>query len=763
MKWISFLLSFFISNSVWAGIPNMRVQFNSNLTKECSFVDNEQVMASLEASLKVLNQIEENREECQSLHSNSKAFLDTYLSYMLEREEDLQQAISEERVVRSEIERLSLKGTPSYDGRHDTLLLNVLKKKAFRSNKKRKKSNALLQSFQLSSTLLEDLEKHPKCAASISSHIVGPSIGILGQLSGVVSSGISAFSAPLIAGFAQLVSRFVSYAGRINENSYVSLKELTQSSNYYTSYKCAFKNIEKITCSLLEEEHMLGKLQLPKFGKSILKLDETGNFKILRDLERHSYRIFNLIEEVERLFNSPETFDALTEIVTLQSIFSKLDLEPKNPPLKNKFYLDALKKEGFPVGGVVGVWSSYDLNQLKWSTWYHRYFLSSSSLGLEVSNTCTRSVKWSTNQTACRAHTLTQASEISEFIKEIIVPALINTLKKQRRLNIQVRAFPSLQSLYTLLSEQEVYKGDPDYQEYSLSKLLNQFSLYSKFFLKSPLRLFAQDILKIVKPLRRLLNARKHTQALFLQEAQNTYETLATISNNGRSGGVLYISFIEGKFANYFESIARYYLLQDQKVALKFSKFNVLANLYKKYQDRLIQPNFAGSSNLSLMADIQSSFLKVFLPPMKLHLKGLVRRYKASSHKKEKRELLHSCALFLPYLGGSNLDYTFSSNGVSSKASTEDWNFSNSDNDDDFTSSSFNNLEETSSLGLFCKDLLIKEKGLPILTKGDKKYKLNPKNKPSFNEPCYYYYYQRKVSIEEVSQKFEYLNNNIKF
>lgn len=739
----------------------MRVQFDSVLNQECSFVDSEQVVASLEASLKVLNQIEEQREECKSLHSNSRAFLDTYLDYMVHREEQLQQAIVDETVIRTEIERLTLEG--SYAGEYDYNLLTVLQSKALNSNKKKRKSNALLQSFQLSSTLLEDLEKHPKCAASLSSHVIAPSIGILGQLSGVVSSGASAFGIPLIAGFAQLVSRFVSYVGSVNENSYVSLENLTQSSNYYTSYKCAFKNIEKMTCSLLEEEHMLGKLHLPNFGKKILKLDTTGNFKILRDLERHSYRVFDLIGEIDKLFNSPETFDALTQVVTLQSIFSKLDLEPKNPPLKNQFYIDALKKEGFFVTNPIGVWSSYDLGQLKWLTWYHRYFVSSSFLGLEVKNLCLQSSRWSTNHTTCRAHSLTQVAEIDVFIKEIIVPSLINTLKEQKRLNIQIKAFPSLQSLYTLLAEQEAYKGEPDYREYSLSRLFKQFNTYSKFFLKSPLRLFSQDILQIIKSLKRLLEARGHTLALFLKEARNTYDTLATISNNGRSGGVLYVSFIEGKFATYFESIARYYLLQDQTVALKFSKFNLLANLYKKYQERLVQPSFSGSSNLSLMTDIQSAFLNVFLPSMGKHLEAVRRRYEASVHKKEKRELLHSCALFLPYLGASGSPY--SQSRVSYKRTSDNWNFLDSENGDEFNT--FNNVDTSgggdSSLGLFCKTLLEKEGGLPFLVRGEKKYLLKPKHRPDFREPCYYYYYQREVSVEKIFQKFKYLNNNIKF
>ncbi|MBE8221334.1 MAG: hypothetical protein HAW60_01235 [Bdellovibrionales bacterium] len=764
MRLFYFLLISFISINAHSKIPNMRVQFGSGLNKECSFVDNEQVVASLEASLKVLNQIEEQREECKSVHSNSKAFLDTYLGYMRNREESLQQAVVEESVIKSEIERLTLDG--SYDNQYDSSLLEVLKTKALNSNKKKRRSNALLQTFQLSSTLLEDLEKNPKCAASVSSHIVAPSIGILGQLSGAFYSGASAFGIPLIAGFAQLVSKFVSYVGSVSENSYVGLENLTKSSNYYLSYKCAFKNIEKIKCSLLEEEHMLGKLHLPNFGKKILKLDKTKRFKTLRDLKRHRYRIFELIEEIDKLFNSPETFDAVTQVVTLQSTFSKLELEPKNPPLKNQFYIDALKKEGFVVINPIGIWSSYDVGQLKWSKWFVRYFLNSSFLGTEVQNACLKSARWSTNFTACKAVSLTQVAEINDFIKEVIVPALINTLKEQKRLNVQIKAFPSLQSLYTLLSEQETYKGDPDYNEYSLSKLFKKFNNYSKFFLQSPARLFSQDILKIIKSLNRLLIARTHTMALFLQEARNAYDSLATISNNGRSGGVLYVSFLDAKFSNYFESITRYYLLQDQKVALNFSKFNVMANLYKKYQSRLVQPSSAGSSNLSLMTDIQSSFLNVFLPSMIEHLKTVKMRYQSSLHKKEKRELLHSCALFLPYLDSKGSDYSHTNTNYNN-SSNNVLGYNDGDDNGDYgtqiSSNTNNNWEGDSSLGLFCKNLLQKEQGLPFLVRGEQKYSLKPDHRPAFDKSCYYYYYQREVSIKQISQKFEYLNQSIKF
>lgn len=734
----------------------MRLDFGSSLTQDCSFVDNDQVIASLEASLKVLNQIEEQREECKSLHSNSKAFLDTYLEYMLKKEDQLQGAIIEEQVIRNEIERQVLLGT-RYNGNYDKSLLELLKIKALRADKKTRKSNALMQSFQLSSTLLEDLERNPKCAASVASHIIAPSIGILGQLSGVVFAGASPFKIPLISGFVQLVSKFISYVGKINENSYVGLQNLTQSSNYYLSYKCAFKNIEKITCSLKDEESMLEKIELSKLEKQIVQLDATKQFKTFRDLKRHSYRIFSLIEEINKLFNSPETFDSLAQVVALQSAFAKLELEPKNPPLKNYFYLEALKKEGLSVGTPTNSWKSYDVGQIKWSTWYHRYFLNSSFLGLEINRSCLISTKWSLNQTSCRGSKLSQVKEIDGFIKDIIVPALINTLKEQRRLNTLIKAFPSLQSLYALLDEQEIYLGNPDYNEYPLSKLLKEFNTYSKLFLHSPAKLFAQDILQIIQSIKRLLISRRHTTALFLKTARNSYDELATISNSGRSGGVLYISSIEGKFSNYFDAISKYYLLQDQDKALKFSRFNFLADIHRKHQNRLLQAHSIGSSNLSLMTDIESTFLRVFLQPMTKHLNSIKNRYQSSAHKYEKRELLHSCALFLPYLKSKNNSFL----SLSSEYKDED-HFT-SPLEDGFGSNFQNSPSQNSSLAVFCKNLLKKEGGLAMLSGKGKKYPLYPAKLPAFDKACYYFYYQRDVFIESMSLKFKYLNKSTKF
>lgn len=746
----------------WAKIPNMRLDFGASLNQDCNFVDNEQVIASLEASLKVLNQIKEEREECKSLHSNSKAFLDTYLEYMLKKEEALQEAIIEEQVIRGEIERKTLLNQ-NYDVNYDKNLLALLKTKVSFSDKKIRKSNALMQSFQLSSTLLEDLERNPKCAASVASHIIAPSIGILGQLSGVVAAGASPFQIPLISGFVQLVSRFISYVGSINENSYVGLQNLTQSSNYYLSYKCAFKNIEKITCSLKEEEHMLGKLHLDNFAKKILKLDKTGRFKILRDLKRHSYRIFDIIKEISRLFNSPETFDSLAQVVILQSTFAKLDLEPKNPPLKNYYYIEALKKASLAGGTTpIGSWKLYDLGQIKWTTWYHRYFLNSRFLGLEVQNICKQSAQWSTNHTSCRGAGLSQATEISAFIKEVIVPALVNTLKEQRRLNILIKSFPSLESLHALLGEQDTYTGEPNYNEYSLGLLLDTFKSYSKFFLQSPLKLFAQDILQIIHTIKTLSLVKNLSPALFLKATRNTYDALAKISNNGRLGGVLYVSVLEGKVTNYFDAVSRYYLLQNQDRALKFSKFNLLADLHRKYQSRLLQAHSAGSSNLSLMTDIESTFLKVFLQPMTKHLTSIKQRYQSRTHKYEKRELLHSCALLLPFLKKEDSHFF-----TSSSDTQEGIYFENDDPslDEELigASATSSNSNTQSSVAVFCKNLLKGEEGLALLFDQAKKYPLHPKQAPAFDKACYYYHYQRAVSVESIFQKFKYLNKTIKF
>ena len=757
MRGLLFIFPIFIGWGAWSGIPNMRVSFDTQLSQNCGFVDDTQVIASLEASLKVLNEIEEKRDECQSLHINSKAFLDSYLTHMRDRDEKLQQAIIEEQVIRSEIERLTLAGT--YTTQYDSGLLEVMKTRSLYSDKKKQKADALMQSFELSSTLLEDLQKKPNCADSVGSHVIAPSIGILGQLSGAFYKGSNAYTIPLVSGFAQLISRLVAYVSRSGEASYVNLKEMNQASNYYLSYKCAFKNIEQVTCSLLEEEHMMGKLHLPTFGQKILDLDEDGRFKELRDLKRHSYRVFYLIEELNRIFNSPETFDALKEVVVLQSIFAKLDVEPKNPPLKNKYYIEALKEEGYSVDDSVGVWSSFDLGQIKWSTWYHRHFLSSNYLGKEVSNRCNQSSKWGINQSSCRAGSLSQVSEMNAFIKEIIVPSLISTLKEQERLNVQIQAFPSIESLYTLLDSQETYRGDPDTHEYTLGELLDKFKSFSKFFLHSPLRLFAQDVLVITSSLKKLLYARNYTLALFLKEARSVYDDLAKISNNGRSGGVLYVSSVEGKFYNYFAAIDEYYLLQDQDVALKFSKFNVLADLYRKYQDRLVQPNYLGSSNLSLMTEVQASFIDVFMDPMKDHLEKIQQRYLRSDHKKEKRELVQSCALLYPYLDKEGDDYTsrrssqsYDGGGVidifggSQEPSGTSWG-----------------SESESDIALFCRDLLKGEGGIPILVQEKNRYSLKPEHRPNFQEPCYYYYYQREVSIKSISERFKSLNNSIRF
>jgi hypothetical protein len=75
--------------SSWAQLPNIAIQFGGPLNESCSFVNNDDVIASLQSTLTVLGQIEESEVACQNLLINSRAFLDSSLQTALQMQKQL--------------------------------------------------------------------------------------------------------------------------------------------------------------------------------------------------------------------------------------------------------------------------------------------------------------------------------------------------------------------------------------------------------------------------------------------------------------------------------------------------------------------------------------------------------------------------------------------------------------------------------------------------------------------------------------------------
>lgn len=810
------LFLIFITSTAYPFIPNTTFSFDSLGSDDCHFVDNQEIVSALRASLSVLKKIELEREQCRTLHVNSKALLDSYIQFTLHRDSQKIHLREKEKLVRSEIERI-FQRSQVYDASLENVLLQILKDKSEYVEKDITRNYSLIQSFKLASTLFQDFEARPECAEDLSSHVVGPSLGLLGTLSGAISPTTS-LGLSVIGSFAQMLSHLVSYVESKNSASASSLRELTNSYNYYLSYKCAFKSIDKLTCSMEEVEYFTKSINLDGILKQIQLADPDQAFKKTRDLKRHSERLLVIISHLNKIFNSPETYNALEQVVGFQSGLGKLSIEPKNPPLRNKYYLEALEANNIPHERNVPSWKSWDHNQIAWSLWVQRYFVGGGWLGQRVKSYCRENTpEWYNNATSsCFATGLQKVSNIDKFIKRVIVPSLIDIHFEVKRLNDQIKSFASIQALYAQIQSQEVYtEGHIDFREYSLSKLLEAFLQHTENYKNTPVKFFAKDVSTVIQALIGLvdvqnkiqhrllfrahnlnsahsLNGDEDTEVApppkngegadegsvaekprdpeqaefnsFLEAARVAYDTIAVISNNGRQGGILYESVISAKFRNYFDEIQKFFLWGDKERGLRYSRFDSLANFYNKYQEEMLAVSSRGSSNLPLVRDIKNAFLKVFLRPIRQQIRKSQSRYFVHKLKDERRELIHSCALFYPYLmrgAGSgdqnrgivfhNLDDTDEEHGLQEDSWEKDsWE------SDGFGSKS--KQYKLSSEQRACKLLLKATKGLPFLKGDTVMYSLKPKGKPSYKEACYYYYYEIESMIQKSYRALERSN-----
>lgn len=703
-------------------LPIMNIHFGGPLANDCNFVDNEQVMASLYASLDVLSKIEESRQECQNIFYNSQAFLKSYLGVLKDQSTEISVAKANQRYIENEIEKLILEGT--YAGEFDSDLLSIKQDLNRLQDSQNLGQASLSTSIEYGSLVMQELSQNQHCGKSFTNHVLSPSLSFMSGIMGFVSP-VGAVASTLISQGLSFASYLVSYIGDITSGSYLALRDLTQSSNYYLSYKCNFENLEKMICALEEEENYSYDDYLSHLEEFLSKLDPNQEFRKYFDLKEHSYRLSKIFDSLEGIFNSAETYDDQIQIVTYQSRISKLALAGKQPPLKNKFYIEQMIAAGLLTDATgVDTWEDWDQNIITFSKWWFTYIAYGQDdyLYSKVNYYCERFEDnprmWDAQNKMCMAMTLYKPEEIKPFIQKVVAPAMVDLQKEIKRLIGKVQGSANVQKLFTEIASQEVYLGHIDYREYKLTELLSLLDEHSTIFLDTPAYYLALEVQGVAKAISKLAAA-VQTPREFATVAANVYSELASISNNGQGGQILYKGDLESKVASYFDEVSRYYLLTDHERAKRFAKYTTYRGMFEKFRDRLNLPDSQGSSNLSLALDIRDSFLKVFRKPIYKQIKADIKRYKKTHV--GRRELTHACALFLPFMKDLN------NIGTSGNAK----------------------LLGTSP-ARFCRKMLEKEGGIPILINDTRKYSLYPHGRPNFKEHCYYYNYKREVLTQRA-------------
>ncbi len=705
---------FFFTSPSWASLPVMNIHFGGPLNDDCTLVDNDQVIAALSSSLDALSRVEDQRQECQHIYYNSRAFLDSYLNVLRDQSKEVAIVEANQRYIQDEVERLTLEG--NYHGEFDDDLLALQKDLYMLQNEDINQNQALASTIEYGSLVVQELAEVKHCGKSFGKHVLSPALGFMSGMMGYISP-VNVVSSSLIAQGLSFSSYLVSYLSDLSSDSYLALRDLTQSSNYHLSYKCTMENLEKMICGLEEEEHYAYNEYLGHLEDVLNDLDINHEFKEYFDLKRHSYRLSKIFDSLEAIYNSPETYDDQIKIVTYQSRVSKLGLAAKMPPLKNEAYIQLMIQEGL-ISDATGIetWSEWNQDEITFQKWWFSYIQSKHGgddyLFGKVQYYCERFSDipgvWSPTERTCYGFILYKPEEIKVFIGKVIAPALVDLQKEIKRLIGKVQRTANIQKLFTEIASQEVYSGHIDYSEYKLTELLDLLKRHSERFLQTPVYYLAKEVEAISVAIMRLAEAVK-TPDRFATVASQVYSELANISNNGQGGQILYKGDLESKVVSYFDEVSRYYLLTEQQRAKRFAKYSTYKDMFEKFRKRLNLPDSQGSANLPLALDIRDSFLKVFKKPIARELKASIKRYKKQHI--GKRELLHSCALFLPFMTRYN------GFGSSKK---------------------------------FCTRLLQKEGGLPILINDSVHFPLYPHGRPNFKQRCYYYQYKREVLTQRA-------------
>lgn len=723
MKILSTLL--FSSAICFAQIPSINIQFGGSLNQSCSFVNNDDVISSLETTINVLSQIQETEVACQNLLINAKAFIDSSLQASIEMQKTLYAARENRQILQAMIKAKTLTAN-GYQGEFDFELLTAEKEIALLEKKTHIEQVSLNQTMQLGTTVFNDLTNSPiACSHSFGQDILAPAIAVTGQIFSVVN--------PAIGAAGGLLSSIITYADRVLKPSYRSFKRLTQASNFHLTYKCAAKNIEKILCSLEDQELAMQAAQgddednfLTEYKEKILSYDtKEEDFRKFFHLNRHRYRISKIIQDLENIYRSPETAQDIKTVVDYQTYFNGLALMPRLNPLKNKFYVEAMNSEGRSNPDLTSNWAEWNNNLVSWPIWYGTLRSSEAVVNLVFRNCQNIDLQkfpalkgvYNSGNNDCQAYGMVDQIQISQFIQAVIVPSLVFFQDEISRINEKIKTNANIHALYTNVNNQLYNSGNPDYKEYSLQELVTLYTQHASKNTNGSLRLYALDLKEIMSAIYELTISELVEDATFddfVEATKKAYSKIATVSNNGQEGGILYRSIVESKISAYLDGVRENYIFhKDEKLAQRFVNFMFYAQDYQAMINMNESADSEGSSNIALMQNVKSAFIKTFSKVIGKVIKNEIDNYE--NNPSLKRELIHSCAIFYPMM------------------------------DSDFKG-------RVNPIKRFCSSLIKKENGIKLFMNSQETHPYTDSSGSTFKDRCYYNNYEEAVMRHRINK-----------
>jgi hypothetical protein len=701
---------------------NFNITFDGPLNKSCPFVKDQNVLATLDSLQDTLEQIRDERVKCQSIYNNSKTFLNTVSSELLSRESDLKSVISNKETLLAEVYNRINDGI--YANELDDEILSLTRSENELSSTDIAKDSHLLDSLSLGALLLDNLRENPECDGSLGNTLLRPNLLLLGQVANTMYPGASLVTSGIANGLSGLMDSFVSYAKTKMSSESQAIEDLIDSRNYYLSYKCAYKNINILSCKMRGSQ--MTKEELKDLYKSTIDLDTPQkDFRALGDMRKHYPRVTLILQQLKDIYETSQQQETIVEIASIQKEMTRLKLL-RPTPYDIREWNDEYEN--------IKTWTDWN-QSLKWTQYLKTYI---KAYCKSFANDYPAA--WSVSMDECKPEDLLKNDVRSSFILQVVKPSLEELEKNLLRLSEKLRESVNIERLYYALKSEENYSERT--KEYKFSEILELIIAdLDKPNRPMATNLFSVRIRKAVAALNALvrydgdlltkneleegnelcdLNLDDFVCTDFKSLAQAAYTYLA---NNLSGGEVLSVETIDATFYNYMSGVEDYFLNGlDHQTSLNFSKYQFQVSMYRAVRAIILDLDSSGTADLPLMNVAKNGFEKVFgYEIVKMLQKDVDVALESGVRADSYRDTIHSCAIYFPMLERAK---EISSNPFKRK--------------------------KMKKVAKKCEKLLKRNGGIPYLVVSDEKFPLT-KGSLNFKNQCYYKNFESEALIKKVT------------
>ncbi len=695
------------------------ILFSGRLQNSCSFVSDTTVLDVVDSLSVAIKDIRDDRYRCQSIYANSKAFLSSLSDGYLGRANEVSIVDSNLESLSNEVYKMVTNQT--YAGEYDAEIMALQQKRSEILDDEYQNNNNVMNSLGMAGAILDDLRAAPECDEDLGNKMLRPAIMLMGQVAGSFYPGSSLLTSAASTGLANMVDSLVSYVNYKGDEARSALEDLYRDRNYYVSYKCAYKNINAMTCNLRRKDATReDAVWLYNYIQSLDTPDK--DFERIKDLRKHYPRLQRILSELRDIYETANQQDTIVTIATLQKEQAKLQLFQPDP-----YFIQE--------------WSDEYENIKPWSSWAHQLTWYS-NVNKKLKVYCREFMDgkyWVNEQSDCQEDAIAKNDDRSLYIQEVIKPALRDLAADKERLSEKLRNTVNVERLYKVIEAEDNWRDNKN--EFSITEVIEAFEddLRNTDTRPEATSLFAIRIRKALKALRALVkfeNVVDNTTTSMPEDCDienptckcNSFKDLSQaaytyLANNLSDGDVLSVETIDASFYNYIRTVEEYFLYglpyaESPKLtyqdSLNYSKYVFLVPIYRGIQENLLRGNNVGASNIPLLNRARESFEKVFGKEIISILHKNVKRALDKGPRDDiYRDTLHSCAIYYPMIKKKGKALDFKRRAVVKN----------------------------------CKKLLDKSGGIPYLIEGSAKF--STKNE-SYRSQCFYRDYEEAVTVKKT-------------